>query len=405
MIRLLTGKWTHLTSSVKEMGPIPIKISQWLSQKEELIGRDMCKALEPLRDNGKAHSLAWTHKLCRKSGLKLTNISKEPVGIGSVAQVHTAQYRHRKVAIKVMHPGTIRSISIDVALAKGFLALMQAVPILPIPNIMNFDSFIDTLLRQLNFKVEGHNTTKLARMFSDNSMIHFPDILYADTNIIIETFVPGMPLAEFQKKYGKKVAIKAKAACLSAYLHMWLSHGFVHGDCHDGNILYTMPRGINGHPHVSFIDCGVVSKISSAISTELLSVLPAFRTGELTVLMEFLDKLATNEYDKRLARSVMKKHSATVPELMKTRKFPVSAQVKMLLTVMEEGGVIIDSDIVSVLLGYVVIESNFTSKPGFDLLDISIRLIMLNRKFKSARPAIKKLHEARTKIMGLSQKL
>src|SRR5580698_8912984 len=101
---------TRLTRLLRRMGPVAVKVGQYLSLRRDLLPREFTTELLKLTDDGP--SLDWTKvkeiltsDLGSPPELIFSYIDRAPIASGSLAQVHRARLPDgTEVAIKVKRP-------------------------------------------------------------------------------------------------------------------------------------------------------------------------------------------------------------------------------------------------------------------------------------------------------------
>ena len=399
--KILTTRDYSQLSSIQVLGPVPIKLAQWISQKSNIFPKHICRHLRKLQNSVEAHPISWTKKLCKGIPIKITKINPKPIGCGSMAQVHKAKYKKKNIAIKVIHPNSRSLIETDIIIFKFLIECYQS---LSGVSCLQVDAFFDSVVRQANFDQEAKNTIRLAKSFKSNQMIHFPKILYYNKDVIIQSYQEGLTFRQFYQKYGKHKALQARSTCLAAYMQMWLCQGFVHGDCHDGNILYRFkPHKKNWYskrqlqPEVIFLDCGVTASVRQELSIGLLKILPAFSNQDIPTITKFIQGIALKPTNGERLNQEIKKEVTKLRQDAKTKGVFVSKQIKALLAVIRNSNTLIDSNIIIVLIGYTLIISKYEGENGF-LFDRCTNLVRHNNNFIKCRATLLKLEKIRLKM-------
>nr|AGU67986.1 ubiquinone biosynthesis protein [Strigomonas oncopelti] len=250
------------------MGPSYIKLGQWIATRPDFFPPEMCEALEDLFDNTAPHSWRHTEKLLRRAypssptGTStketgkgqakrnalyyLSEVEKQPINSGSIAQIHRAKLREAvdglpagtELALKITHPHIREQIAADLCamrLCLGFCALC-----FPTLRYFNFDKSINefsSLIRsQLDLRMECDNVQQFRYNFRHVKGIVFPATLptLSTEDILFETFESGEPLQRVP--CSEDNADIADLGC-HMFLKMLFEDNFVHSDLHPGNLL------------------------------------------------------------------------------------------------------------------------------------------------------------------------
>lgn len=105
--------------------------------------------------------------------------SPTPIASASLAQVHRARLRDgTEVAVKIQHVGLREACSVDVRTIEFLIrAVHRAFP--RFNYLWLVEEMKLNLPRELNFRIEGQNMERCARIFRDNPDIVTPTVLWA----------------------------------------------------------------------------------------------------------------------------------------------------------------------------------------------------------------------------------
>lgn len=238
----------ELKNAIKKSGCVVIKFIQWLLQQPEFLQhllrcndkmkqsvREFIAELKKLQYLGEAYTLdkLITDNIRQNHPIiSCLEIDKDPIGVGSIAQVHRATLMEndttKEVVIKIRHPHVENLIKTDLTILYWFIRVVK------IRHRVLQETICQDIYCQSDLSVEKKNRDRLQNIFRNNNIIKFPTILYATDSLIIETFCPGdllSLLVDHKDKY-----IEVRKIVFRAFLEM-INHGFVHGDLHDGNII------------------------------------------------------------------------------------------------------------------------------------------------------------------------
>jgi predicted unusual protein kinase regulating ubiquinone biosynthesis (AarF/ABC1/UbiB family) len=255
------GHANEFCKNLLKSGPVYVKIGQWMSQRPDLFGNVFAEKLRTLQQQAPSHSFHETEKILIESfGEKwedthLRDFKKIPIASGSVAQVYEAIWigdgSPRIVAVKVRHPHIVEQFlrdlnALDLAIRVGkFLGNKYC-------KLIDFESVKRDMMSQLDMNTEKDNMEQFAKNFASNRHVGFPVPLWCNEQIIIETFVEGIVWSDIgtsrdptHYKSEEEVRITkelCKQITMACYLQMMLHDGFLHGDCHNGNIVLQLQR-------------------------------------------------------------------------------------------------------------------------------------------------------------------
>ena len=235
-------------------GPTFIKLGQWASQRPDMFSDECIQTLYPLLDHVSFHDSEYSLlKIAEiERDVRFSEFHTQALASGSIAQVHYAKLMDgTPVVVKIMHPGVHKRIIEDT----DILAVIWNY--IPYMNQINFKEVKQRMIEQLDMRIEKQNLEEFVNRFSHLDSVHFPRPIWANTDILVETYEPGIPFGGFIKQNPCYVD-RCIAMRLAVFYKMAFIDDFLHGDLHSGNILYSIRKG---KLHISFLDAGVVSSI------------------------------------------------------------------------------------------------------------------------------------------------
>lgn len=164
----------RIRNVLEDLGPAYIKLGQMLSTRPDLVGIDISKELEKLRDDTAIIDFDEIRKVIETElGDDLENIYEDfdeiPIGSASIGQVHAAVLKENgeKVAVKVQKPDIEETIKTDIRIMK-FLAqqsdkYLNQTKIYNLPTIVN--EFEKSMLKEINYHEESRNIEIIAYNF------------------------------------------------------------------------------------------------------------------------------------------------------------------------------------------------------------------------------------------------
>lgn len=303
--------YQKLHSFLLSMGPSYIKLGQWMATRPDIFPDEMCSVLEQLYDRTDPHSWSHTEKMLRaaikggpcdgQNALRyISEIEKEPINSGSIAQIHRAKLRDEidgvpagtELAIKVCHPHIHEQVAADVAAMKLFVDVGNIL----IPGLryfhleMSVREFSSLIRSQLNLLVECDNIQQFRYNFRDVKGVVFPVPLQSlsSPNVLFETFEQGEPLQNVECSDSNQDI--AEVGC-HMFLKMLFEDNFVHSDLHPGNLLLrtnALTREKQYYPdgkeklkrEIVVLDAGLVTTLSKDERNNFISLFAAVACGD-----------------------------------------------------------------------------------------------------------------------------
>ena len=178
------------------------------------------------------------------------------VNAASIGQVHKAELRGKKLAVKIQYPGVADSIKSDLSLVKPIAIKMF--------NIKGKDSdkyfqeVEDKLVEETNYDLEISQSKEIAKSCAHIPNLLFPEYYedYSSDRIITMDFMKGEHLSVFTKHNNdKKKSNQLGQALWDFYMFQIHILKKVHADTHPGNFL------INEDAQLIALDFGCMKSI------------------------------------------------------------------------------------------------------------------------------------------------
>lgn len=241
--------WQRVRMAIEELGPTFIKLGQILSNRPDLIPRELRVELERLQENVPPFAsdeavAAVENSLGRSLAELFAEFEREPIAAASIAQVHRAVLpTGETVAVKIQRPGLLQLVSVDVEILRELAQLVERY--FPASKSVGprglVEEFEKAIRQELDFTREAASIERFGMQFADDDRIMVPAV-YRDCSaktILTMGFVDGRPLADLLAEEPRDVAEGRRVAELGADLTLKqiFENGFFHADPHPGNIL------------------------------------------------------------------------------------------------------------------------------------------------------------------------
>lgn len=224
-------------------GPAFHKLTQWASIRPDLFGVETAKDFHEFFSAGNGfyqEPLQDTLMTIQDAGLSLP-VDPVPIGIGCVAQVHTAFYQNQPVAVKIQRRfGCSQVMKLDLQLGVHLATFLDFV--IPNSNVMvkeTIQEVANMFYDQLDFIQEASHLLEFRYLFSGSKHVEFPSVVFASPLVLIESRVqsPCILLSDLllaKENFSQELRTAVAKTSLEMLLTMIFKHNFVHCDLHPG---------------------------------------------------------------------------------------------------------------------------------------------------------------------------
>ena len=270
----------RLARSLEGLGPVAIKLGQFLSTRADIFGQVFAEDMGRLKDRLPPFPTAQARaavaaELGRPLETLFTSFG-EPVGAASLAQAHEATFQDgRRVAVKVLRPGIERRVAADSAvLALAARTLQRWAP--PIRRLEPV-AFAETVIRatelELDLRLEAAGADELAEVMAKDGYMDAPKVIWPGVGkrVLTMEWSAGLPLSDAAALEQPGLDRKTLADNLTrAFLAQALDHGVFHADLHEGNLFCSAPAKLHA------VDFGIIGRLGHAERRYLAEILWGF---------------------------------------------------------------------------------------------------------------------------------
>ena len=351
----------RLRLMLQELGTTFIKLGQLLSTRPDIVGEDIAKELENLQDDNPAITYEQVKAIVEKElngniDELFEDFHHDHMATASIGQVHEAKLiTGERVAVKIQKKGITDKIDLDLKIMKyvanradKFNSDLRKINL---PGIM--DEFDRSIHKEIDYNNEFMNMQHIEMNFVDNPHIHIPETYpkYCSSKVLTMEFIDGTKLNDVYASTGDEFDKKLLAKnVIDSYLQQLLIDGFFHGDPHPGNIL------ILENNVVCYLDEGMMGSFDNEFKRNLSEAILLFVDQDVDGLINQLMYMDILDYDidtKPLKRELNDLFG---------RYFGVSLDrfdgiLNELLNLMQDYGVILPNELVTMARGLTLIES------------------------------------------------
>ncbi len=251
----------RLKIAFERLGGAYVKIGQLLSTRVDILPAEFVRELESLQDRVPPQPLKELLRHYPALENAFLSIDEEPIGSGSVAQVHRAVLKDgREVALKIIRPKAEELIKRDVSILRTLVFLISFIPAVKefrVPQIVS--EFERMLLNELELTTEAAYMELFRKFSRKEPGLYVPEVIWEFTasRYLTTEFVKGEKLSE---KLFEPYIPKERERLARKFVHIVnrtvFELGVFHGDLHPGNI-FLLEDG-----RFAFVDFGIVGRLS-----------------------------------------------------------------------------------------------------------------------------------------------
>jgi ubiquinone biosynthesis protein len=287
MLRIVAGPQARggrpgerLAIALETMGPVAIKLGQFLSTRADIFGAQFADDLSRLKDRLAPFPTSQAERLVEQALGRpisvLFDTFGEPVGAASLAQVHAATLPGgRRVAVKILRPG----IEAQVAADTRALALAGELAERFVPGAARLEprGFVATIARalqlELDLRFEAAGADELRLAMERDGFMRAPKVIWERTarRVLTLDWAGGESLSNPVSVEREHVDRPRLANDLiRGFLAQALDHGVFHADLHEGNLF------VDGDGRLVAVDFGIIGRLGAPERRYLAEILWGF---------------------------------------------------------------------------------------------------------------------------------
>ncbi|MBO5152141.1 MAG: AarF/ABC1/UbiB kinase family protein [Methanobrevibacter sp.] len=350
-----------LRMMLQDLGTTFIKLGQLLSTRPDIVGDKIANELANLQDDNPAISYEQVKAIVEREldgniDDLFEDFSHEHLATASIGQVHEAKLvTGERVAVKIQKEGIADKIDLDIRILK-YIAnradkFNSKLKKLNLPGIM--EEFDRTIHQEIDYNNEFMNMQRIELNFEDNPNIHIPATYdkYCSSKVLTMEFIEGAKLNDVYESTGDEFDKKLLAKyVLDSYLQQLFIDGFFHGDPHPGNIL------ILENNVVCYLDLGMMGFFDEKFKRDLSEVIILFMDQDVDGLINQLMYMDILDYDIDTS-SLRRDLNDLFGRYFGVKLNRFDGVLEALLSLMQEYGVILPNEVVTMARGLSMIEA------------------------------------------------
>jgi len=277
----------RLAKAFERLGPVAIKLGQFLSTRGDIFGQTFADDIGLLKDRLAPFPTAVAIAEVEAGvGRPLDHIFKSfdaAVGAASLAQAHPAQLLDgRRVAVKVLRPNIESRVAAD---TETLLLAARLINGWPSARRLAPSAAAATLARslrlELDLRFEAAGADELRAVMDNDGYIQAPKVVWEGVGkrILTLEWASGLALSDAASLEQEGLDRRRLADnLLRGFLAQALDHGVFHADLHEGNLFIGPPAS------VSVVDFGIIGRLGAAERRYLAEILWGFLRRDYTRL-------------------------------------------------------------------------------------------------------------------------
>lgn len=270
----------RLARSLEHLGPVAIKLGQFLSTRSDIFGRVFAEDLGRLKDRlppfPTREAEAEVERELGRPVAAVFSAFGDPVAAASLAQAHEAVLLDgRRVAVKVLRPGIEARVAADCAVLglAGRLLERWAPPVRRLEPVAFAQTVIRATELELDLRLEAAGADELAEVMAADGYMASPKVVWdgVGKRVLTMEWAQGLPLSDEACLEQPGLDRKALADNLTrAFLAQALDKGVFHADLHEGNLFAAAPDKLFA------VDFGIIGRLGVVERRYLAEILWGF---------------------------------------------------------------------------------------------------------------------------------
>ncbi len=255
------------------LGPVYIKLGQWLSSRADILPQPYLEELAKLQDKVPSAPFEQVKPIIEKDlgpiTEKFDTIDPNPVSGASLGQVYRGSISGQQIVVKVKRPGIEKVVEEDLKVLKKILpiALRFVDSNLHFSAKAMLSQFIETIHEEMDYTVESSNLKKIKQDMKKSKNVVIPSVYdeYSSENVLTMEYLPGIKITNVDALDQKGIDRRQLVIDVhKVFFTMLLRHSLFHADPHPGNISVTD----NGK--IILYDYGMVGRLDDETRLRLI---------------------------------------------------------------------------------------------------------------------------------------
>ena len=307
------------------LGPVYIKLGQWLSSRADILPQPYLEELAKLQDEVPAESFDKVKPIIEKDlgpmDQSFDSVDTDVISGASLGQVYKAKLRGKDVIIKVKRPGIEKVVEEDIRVLKKIIpfAMKFVDPNLRYSAEAMLSQFIETIHEEMDYRIESKNLKTIKKNMEGYPKLRIPSVIddRSSQNILTMEYLPGIKITNV--KALDEAGIDREQLVVrvhKVFFTMLLRHDLFHADPHPGNI------AVANDGSLILYDFGMVGRLDDKTRLKLIRLYLALIEREPARTVAAMDDLGMlmpgfdrNIIEKGIALSIQAFHGTKVDRM------------------------------------------------------------------------------------------
>ncbi len=184
------------------LGPVYIKLGQWLSSRADMLPQPYLEELSKLQDDVPAVPFDKVKPIIERDlgpiEQNFDYIDKNVISGASLGQVYIAKVKEKDVVIKVKRPGIEKVVEEDLIILKKFLpvAMKFIDPNLRFSAKSMLSQFTETIHEEMDYVMESQNLKRIKNNMKTHKNVIIPSVIddHTTRNVLTLEYIPGIKI-------------------------------------------------------------------------------------------------------------------------------------------------------------------------------------------------------------------
>jgi predicted unusual protein kinase regulating ubiquinone biosynthesis (AarF/ABC1/UbiB family) len=255
------------------LGPVYIKLGQWLSSRADILPQPYLEELAKLQDEVPAAPYEQIKPIIENDlgpvEQNFDSIDPKAISGASLGQVHLAKINNQDVIIKVKRPNIENVVEEDIKVLKKIVpfAMKFVDPNLKYSAEAMLSQFIETIHEEMDYHIESQNLKTIRKNLRNYPKVIIPSVIedYSGKNVLTMEYIPGIKITNVNAL--DEAGINREQLVVRAhkvFFTMLLHHEIFHADPHPGNISVTNDGSL------ILYDFGMIGKLDNQTRLRLI---------------------------------------------------------------------------------------------------------------------------------------